>query len=86
MAGRKNIFTYEERLRLSQMYQANEEVSYIAVTLGRSTSGIYDEINRGFTGEEADENYRKGYDPELGERTYRENLSKRRRKQTSSNA
>ena len=73
-------FTYEDRRKLEDLYNAGSALPNIADTLGVQLATIYRELNRGSTGE-IDANGRVGYDAELAQKNMLESLKRRGRKQ-----
>lgn len=68
--------TMEDRRIIKEMWDADEKVEVIAVRLGFASSAIYAELKRGYTGNLNDK-YRKEYDPDLAERTFRTSIAGR---------
>lgn len=73
-------FTYEDRKRFEEQYNAGVALPDIADTLGVHISTIYRELNRGSTGE-IDANGRARYDAELAQKTMLESLKRRGKRQ-----
>ena len=74
--GKLRYLTMEDRRSIKEMWDADETVEVIAVRLGFASSVIYTELRRGYTGKLNDK-YRKEYDPDLAERTFRASIAGR---------
>ena len=81
MAGKYKYLSLNDRKRLAAWYLNGERPRDIAEWLGVHTATIYNELQRGQTGER-DRNQRLEYDPELAQRRVQENFKLRGRKQS----
>jgi len=79
MTGKYKYLSITDRKRLAAWYLNGERPSDIAEWLGVHTATIYNELQRGQTGER-DRNQRLEYDPELAQRRVQENFKRRGRK------
>ena len=76
MTGKYKYLSLNDRKRLAAWYLNGERPSDIAEWLGVHTATIYNELQRGQTGER-DRNQRLEYDPELAQRRVQENFKRR---------
>ncbi len=72
------ILDFEDRLQIERFLNKGISPQKIAYMLGVSQSTVYRELQRGDTGEMNDD-YQRIYSAELGERNFKENMSKRGR-------
>lgn len=64
----------KDRHQLKKMYDADERTLVMAVKLGCSTTAIYDELKRGYSG--VDDYERPIYDPDLAQRKVNSNVKR----------
>lgn len=71
-----SYLTPEQRCEIERLYAAGERVVDIASQLKRSTTAIYEELKRGYTGE-LDSYARPRYSAALAQATVQENIRRR---------
>lgn len=76
MAKNYRYLTFDERLFIESRYENNHSPTEIASDLGVSTSTIYHELKRGYTGW-PDKNMRNEYSARLAQQIFMENLKRR---------
>ena len=80
MAANYRYLNIADRKRIAGWYRNGERPCDIAVWLGVHTATIYNELQRGKTGQ-LDENQRPAYDPELAQRNIQAGFKRRGRRQ-----
>lgn len=68
--------SYDARKIIEKKYKKGERPEDIAKAVGANTATIYNELRRGYTGQE-DENFRPGYSAEIGQRVLQERFKAR---------
>lgn len=71
--------SFEDRLVLERRWADGENAAQIAKDLGVCSSTVYVELRRGDTGELNDD-FRRAYDAERGQRAFQESLRRRGRR------
>lgn len=85
MPGKYKFLTKADRQRMAEWYLNGERACDIANWLGVHTATIYNELQRGYTGE-LDKNQRRAYDPELAQRKLQEGFGRRGRRSKKADA
>ena len=79
MKKKYTYLSYEMRKALEKRYRRGERPCDIAKAIGVHTATVYNELARGYTGQE-DENFRPGYSAEIGQRALQKHFKARGRR------
>ena len=79
MAGNYRYLTFDDRQKIEAWYARGDRPLEIAARLGVHTATIYNELQRGYTGEH-DRTQREVYSAERAQRIVQENFKRRGRR------
>lgn len=79
MAGNYRYLTFDDRQKIEAWYARGDRPLEIAARLGVHTATIYNELQRGYTGEH-DRTQREVYSAEQAQRIVQENFKRRGRR------
>ena len=71
-----SYLTFDQRREIEALYSDGERAVDIAAKIGRSVAAIYEELQRGYTGE-LDGNKRPAYSADLAQTIAQENIRRR---------